>query len=162
MHILLVDWNLNLCPSGWGQPHPCGLLDPAGRCGVRSDASLAAGLLSKEAVAVSYSPWSCYSVVASCCYLLNSELNQGRCNTASGHLVGEDVSIFLNSLVQWSREKESVSTLICFNGCFGLSDAKLWIASLSHTLSGYMCEFVRAPQPCVAWLLKGDITKIGH
>lgn len=54
--------NMNLCPSAWGQLHPYGLLDPPGPtwCEVSwSDASLAACLLSKEAIRVSYSPPGC-------------------------------------------------------------------------------------------------------
>lgn len=76
-----AEGNLNLSPSAWGQLRPYGLLDPAqpSWCEVSwSDASLAASLLSKETVRVSYSPRSCSTVVVKLLYILNSEQGRGK------------------------------------------------------------------------------------
>lgn len=153
--------NMNLCPSAWGQLHPYGLLDPPGPmwCEVSwSDASLAACLLSKEAIRVSYSPPAVLHVAVKLLYILNGERKKGVTLPPGVFTMVEEMSpfAFMNGLVQWSEEKGSVndwfnSDLNCCNGWH----AELWMVNY-HTFCLFwnMCEF--------AWLLKGDITKIGH
>lgn len=121
------------------------VLDPARPtwCEVSwSDASLAASVSSKEAVVVSYYPLP--MVMLYWGGKLNSEINQGGANTASGCLV---------IMVQIPKCAHMLSFIALFNGAMKtkvlvadstviwlvLMGAKLWMASLSHILFVYMC-----------------------
>lgn len=140
-----------------------GYLTLHGQHGVRSAGQTPGWLLAYRVKRLSRShipPRSCCSVVVKFLYILNRELNQWEGNTAPRASDPEMPPFaFLNSLVQWCSKKESVSDwfdsdLTCFNGFLGFI-----IAHFVLLLYIY-CEFVCWPR--FAWLLKGDITKIGH